>query len=196
LFDIRKDRNVRGIKIVRTLIELGVRISLDRVLEIAKGSSLGRPHIAYALVESGLAKHPKDAFDKFIGVGAPAYVPREVMTPFKAIDILNKNGAMPVLAHPMLSRAKSGREEIKELDELLPVFKERGLIGIEVNYGDYSSYQVNKLKYFSNKYGLIECGGSDYHAAGNPVETKPGEVGPSLNAVHEMKHLLSIRNGN
>ena len=113
LTGIRKERINRGIKIVDKLVGLGIPLSLDRVLEIANGASLGRPHIAYALVEIGVAKHPKDAFDKFIGLGRPAYIPRKDTTPFEAINILNRNGALPVLAHPLRSNAKSGREGIR-----------------------------------------------------------------------------------
>ena len=196
LSHIREERIERGIKIVEKLVALGIPVSLDRVLEIADDASLGRPHIAYALVEIGVTRHPKEAFDKFIGSGSPAYVPRKVTTPFEAIDIINRNGALPVLAHPMHSNAKSGREGIKGLNNILPEMKKKGLIGMEVHYGDYSAEQINRLKLLTKKYGLIECGGSDFHAAGNPVEIKPGEVGPSLDVVDQLKHQLDKRNGN
>ncbi len=196
LIDIREERNARGIKIVEKLVALGIPVSLDRVLEIASEGSLGRPHIAYALVEIGVVKHPKEAFDKFIGSGSPAYVPRKVTTPFEAIDIINRNGALPVLAHPMHSNAKSGREGIRGLESLLPEMKDKGLIGMEVYYGDYSVEQINRLKLLTKEYGLIECGGSDFHAAGNPVEIKPGEMGPPLDVVDQLSHQLDKRNGN
>lgn len=195
LIDIREERINRGIEIVEKLIGLGIAVSLERVLEIANEGSLGRPHIAYALVEMGVAKNPKDAFDKFIGSGSPAYVPRKVTSPFEAIEIINRNGALPVLAHPMRSNSKSGRDGIKGLNNILPEMKEKGLIGMEVHYGDYSVEQIKELKFLSKEYDLVECGGSDFHAAGNPIEIKPGEMGPPLDVVYQLKHQLEKRNG-
>ena len=192
LREIREDRIARAKKMVKKLSDYGVMVSWNRVLELAAGGSVGRPHIAYALVEQGYANNPKDAFDSLIGVAGPGFVPRFLMSPVEAVELLTNNGALPVLAHPLMSKAKSGRKDINGLDDLVPSLKKAGLIGIEVYYGDYSADQKRKLSYISQKFGLVPCGGSDYHAAGNPVETEPGDIGPTLESVENLKRMKSI----
>ena len=192
LREIREDRLARAQKIVKKLSEYGVMVSWNRVLELAARGSVGRPHIAYALVELGYVQNSRDAFVSLIGVGGPAFVPRSLMSPFEAVELLTNNGALPVLAHPLMSKAKSGRKDINGLDDLVPSLKKAGLIGIEVYYGDYSADQKRKLSYISQKFGLVPCGGSDYHAAGNPVETEPGDIGPTLESVENLKRMKSI----
>ena len=192
LKEIREDRLVRANKIVKKLSDYGVRVSWNRVLELAAGGSVGRPHIAYALVELGYVQNPKDAFDNLIGVAGPGFVPRSLMSPVEAVELLTNNGSLPVLAHPLMSKAKSGRKDINGLDDLIPALKKVGLIGIEVHYGDYSIDQKRNLNCIAQKFGLVPCGGSDYHAAGNPVETEPGDMGPTLESVENLKKIKSI----
>ena len=192
LKEIREDRLARARKIVKKLLDYGINVSWNRVLELAAGGSVGRPHIAYALVELGYVRNPKDAFDNLIGVAGPGFVPRSLMSPVQAVELLVNNGALPVLAHPLMSKAKSGRKNINKLDDLLPALKKAGLVGIEVHYGDYSINQIRKLNCISQEFGLIACGGSDYHAAGNPVETEPGDMGPPLESVENLKRIKSI----
>ena len=192
LKEIREDRLVRANKIVKKLSDYGVRVSWNRVLELAAGGSVGRPHIAYALVELGYVQNPKDAFDNLIGVAGPGFVPRSLMSPVEAVELLTNNGSLPVLAHPLMSKAKSGRKDINGLDDLIAALKKVGLIGIEVHYGDYSIDQKRNLNCIAQKFGLVPCGGSDYHAAGNPVETEPGDMGPTLESVENLKKIKNI----
>jgi predicted metal-dependent phosphoesterase TrpH len=182
----------RAKKIVKKLSDHGVMVSWNRVSELSAGGSVGRPHIAYALVELGYVHNPKDAFDSLIGVEGPGFVPRSLMSTVEAVELLTNNGALPVLAHPLMSKAKSGRKDINGLHDLIPALKKAGLIGIEVHYGDYSTDQIRNLNCISQKFGLVPCGGSDYHAAGNPVETEPGDMGPTLETVENLKRMKSI----
>ena len=93
------------------------------------------------------------------------------------------------MAHPFESRAKSGRREIYELETTLASLVDFGIVGIEAYYGDYSNDQIERVITLANKYGLVACGGSDYHAAGNPIEPEPGEVGPPIESVELLKSL-------
>jgi predicted metal-dependent phosphoesterase TrpH len=189
LSDFRDNRISRGASIVKKLREMGLNISFERVEEISKGGSIGRPHIAQALMESGYIKTPKEAFDKFIGDRNEGFVPRKLLSLEDSIKLLTRNGALPVLAHPLMSSAKSGRKGILGLSKLLPIMKEWGLVGMEIYYGTYRNNQKRKLLDLANEYSLIPCGGSDYHAVGNPIEPEPGDVGPPLYDVDRLIEL-------
>ena len=149
--------------------------------------------MAQAMTEAGYVQYPKDAFDKHLGRNGLAYVEREKLTPVEAVGILLENGALPVIAHPTYSAAKSGREGISDLRHKLTELKAAGLVGMEVYYGDYTPDQVEWLKGLSDEVGLIPCGGSDYHGLGNPSEPQPGTVGPPVTSVDRLRALLPQR---
>ena len=187
----RDGRELRGRRMVERLNELGVRVSWERVRQIAGDASIGRPHMAQAMVEAGYVRYSRDAFDKYLGRNGLAYVEREKLTPRQAVGILLDNGAVPVIAHPTYSAAKSGREGISELRRWLLELKDAGLAGMEVYYGDYTPDQVEWLKGLSDELGLIPCGGSDYHGLGNPNEPEPGSVGPPMSSVEKLEALAA-----
>ena len=187
----RKDRLLRGKKIIEKLVSIGLNISWEMVRNIAKGDSVGRPHIAMALVELGYAANIKDAFKKYLNTDSPGFIPREMVRPTEAVEMLRDNGALPVLAHPLLSNSKSGRKSIQNLVELIPELCEAGLMGIEVYYGDYDSQQVSQLIELAEKYSLIKCGGSDYHNSENRDDPHPGDVGPPQESVKQIDLAIS-----
>ena len=179
----REGRYERGRLMVEKLVELGYSITWERVQEIAGDASIGRPHIASAVVEAGYFEYSRDVFDSLIGRNGPAYVERAKLTPEDAIAMLRKNGAVPVMAHPTYSAVKSDRGDVQSLEETLAHLQAHGLEGVEVFYGDYTRKQVAYLKDIADNLGLISCGGSDYHCSGNPGEPEPGSVGPPMQAV-------------
>jgi predicted metal-dependent phosphoesterase TrpH len=185
LAELRDGREGRAKQMVEKLRELGVKISWERVRELADGA-VGRPHIAQAMVEAGYVKYPRDAFDKYLGRDGPAYVEREKLTPKDAVAILAANGALPVMAHPTYSAAKSSRGGVEELRRTLNDLKSAGLVGVEVYYGDYTPSQVKRLAGLADELGLIPCGGSDYHASGNPGEPEPGTVCPPMSTYERL----------
>ena len=168
---------------VEKLVELGYSITWERVREIAGDAAIGRPHIASAIVEAGYFEYSRDVFDSLIGRNGPAYVERAKLTPEDAIRMLRENGAVPVMAHPTYSAVKSDRGDVQSLEETLAHLQARGLMGVEVFYGDYTPEQVAYLKGIADNLGLIPCGGSDYHQSGNPGEPEPGSVGPPMRTV-------------
>lgn len=170
----REGRVARGQEMVKKLTSLGYAISWERVLEIAGEASVGRPHVAQALVEAGHVKTITEAFDRFIGRDGPAYVEREKMTPEEAIRTLRRFGAAPILAHP--SYIKGSDKPIEELESLLRDFKAAGLAGMEVYYKDYDEQMVSRLAALARKLDLIPLGGSDYHALKGPGEREPGDI--------------------
>ena len=191
LFRFRQGREGRAEKMVEKLNELGLNISWDRVKEIAGEGAIGRPHIAQALVEADYVQYPKDAFDRYISRNGPAYVERMKLTPEEAIKLILDHGALPVMAHPTYSAAKSDRDGVSSLRDVLTDLKLAGLVGMEVHYGDYTPEQIEELAGLAKEFDLIPCGGSDYHASGNPGEPEPGSVGPPISTVEALQALKS-----
>ena len=187
LAQFREGRFDRGRAMVERLIGMGYEITWDRVRQIAGDASIGRPHIASAMVEAKYFEYPNQVFDELIGRDGPAYVERMKLTPEDAIGLLRRNGAVPVMAHPTYSEIKSDRGEVQGLNVTIANLKEHGLEGIEVYYGDYTEEQVSYLARLSDEFGLIPCGGSDYHCSGNPGEPEPGAVGPPMQTVDRIR---------
>ena len=184
LLRFRKTREERARKMVEKLASMGVHISWDRVVELSDGGAIGRPHIAQAMVERGYITYPQDAFPRYIGRNAPAYVEREKLTPSDAVRLVVGVGGLPVLAHP---------GDVSDLDQMAPELKEAGLVGMEVYYGKYPPRQVAELELMAKNLALIPCGGSDYHAFGTPGEAEPGSVGPPLQTFEALMALYQER---
>jgi len=186
LTEFRIGREHRGEKMVENLNNLGIDISWERVQQIAGDASIGRPHIAQAMVEAGYVKYPRDAFDEYLGRNGSAYVERPKLLPEDAVRLLIEHDALPVMAHPTYSESKSDRKGVSSLPDILSDLKAAGLVGMEVYYGDYTAEQVEWLRGLADDFGLIPCGGSDYHALGNPGEPEPGTVGPPMSSVEAL----------
>ena len=189
----RRGRRARGRQIVERLAASGVNLSFERVLEIADGGAVGRPHVARAMVEAGYVGDIKEAFDRFLGKGGAGYVARSRLTPVGAVEVLVRNRALPVLAHPLESAVKSGRREICRLEKVVSELASAGLAGLEVYYGDYTPVQVRRLELIAQRFGLIPCGGSDYHKTDTPGEPLPGSVGPPLETVETLRLIKRVR---
>jgi len=156
-------RDERIARIVARLAELGLSISLHRVRELAGTGSIGRPHVARVMIEAGHVGSVGEAFDRHIGMGQPAFVPRAPFTPEEAIALVRLASGVPVLAHPWTTGDPEGIVE-----RLLPA----GLLGIEVDYGEYDGERREGLRAIAARHGLIATGGSDYHGPG----VRPGRV--------------------
>ena len=193
LREFRNGREHRARRMIEKLEELGVSVSWDRVRELSGGGAIGRPHIAQAMVEQGYIEYPRDAFDKYIGRNGPAYVERVRLRPVEAVQALVENGALPVMAHPIYSMAGPGADEVAKLKRTLSELKEAGMVGMEVYYGDYSREQVEFLASTADELELVPCGGSDYHASGNPSEPEPGSAGPPMSTVEALRSHLKER---
>jgi 3',5'-nucleoside bisphosphate phosphatase len=164
LVRLRLSRQERAEKMVAKLAKLGMTISYQRVLEIAGEGSVGRPHIAQALLEKGYIYTFREAFDKFLGRNCPAYVERLKMTPEEAVELIRDTNGLPVLAHPA---------NIDNIDQMVGRLIEHGLIGVEVYYQDYNIDIIRRLQSITKRYNLVNTGGSDFHgdniSAGAPL---------------------------
>ena len=151
---LRENRGRRVERMVEKLRDLGYAITLERVLEIAQGGALGRPHLAQALFEKGYVPSYDDAFHTVIAKDSPAYVSRVGLTPFEAVELARTHGGVPSLAHP---------GTVERLEELLPKLVVAGLAGIECFYGEHSPAWTAHCLTLARQHGLIPTGGSDFH---------------------------------
>lgn len=181
---LRAAREMRAHKIVINLARLGIEISWDRVMELAGGGSVGRPHIAQAMFEGGHIPSLQEAFIKYIGRHGPAYAERERLTPKQAVELVISAGGLPTLAHPA---------ECDNLDELIKELKGVGLIGLETYYDGYHSDIVDKLARIAARHDLITTGGSDYHGLGSSHETPLGGVDVPVECAERLLSLSEKR---
>ncbi len=164
---LRAGRVGRGFGIVEKLRGLGIMITWERVQEIAGEASVGRPHIAQALVEGGYVPKVADAFDRWIGRNGPAYVERDKMTPAESVRCIVERGGMACLAHPA---------DLHDLDALLAELTAAGMAAMEVFYKDYATETVERLRQTAERHGLLPLGGSDYHGIFGNDEPLPGNI--------------------
>jgi len=182
LGDLRHSREIRAHKIVSNLAEMGIEISWERVMELAGGGSVGRPHIAQAMFEGGFIPSLQEAFIKYIGRHGPAYAERERLSPKEAVKLVAAAGGIPTLAHPA---------DTDNLEKLIPELKSVGLIGLETYYDGYHSDTIANLLRSAAKYELIPTGGSDFHGLGSSHETPLGGVYVPIECA---ERLLSLKN--
>ncbi|MBN1176798.1 MAG: PHP domain-containing protein [Dehalococcoidales bacterium] len=163
----RNSRQGRALGMVDKLRKLGMDIDYKHVRELAGDGSIGRPHIARAMMEKGYIATFEEAFDKYLGHGGQAYVPREKMTPEEAVQLILRSQGLPVLAHPFT---------LNDPEDMIKKLKAVGLIGVEVYYKDNTPEQTRKILALAEKYGLIATGGTDYHGIGDSSEVMMGGV--------------------
>lgn len=173
----RDSRQGRARGMVAKLGALGMDIDWQRVREIAGDGSIGRPHIARAMLEKGYITAFEEAFDKYIGHGGPAYVEREKMTPEAAVGLILRSRGLPVLAHPFT---------VKEPEAMVVKLKAAGLVGIEAYYKDNTAEETEAMLGLAEKYGLIATGGTDYHGIGDSSEVMLGGVEVPLEAAERL----------
>jgi predicted metal-dependent phosphoesterase TrpH len=181
LAKLREGRKGRGFGMVEKLNELGFAVTWEQVQRIAGDASVGRPHVAQALLEKGYVGDIKEAFDKYIGRNGPAYVEREKMTPSEAVATIVRLGGVACLAHPTdFGGREEGAPKPIDLDALLAELKAAGLAGVEAYYKNYPPETVERIKAAAKKHGLIAWGGTDYHGIHGPDEPFPGQMRSAL----------------
>ena len=181
---MRHSRLHRAQGMIAKLKNFGIYIDWERVQEIAGTGSMGRPHIAQAMLEKGYITSFKEAFDKYISRDGPAYVEREKMTPVEVVELLLQVNGLPVLAHPFTA---------KNPEMLIAGLRAAGLIGIEAYYNGYTADEISRLVSLAGKYGLIVTGGSDYHGLEATNETMIGGVDVPLESVERLIALAKQR---
>jgi predicted metal-dependent phosphoesterase TrpH len=152
-------RDNRNPRIVAKLNEMGVAVTMKEWEDEAKGAVLGRPHLAAILMRKGYVSSIKQAFDKYIGQGAPAYFDKERLTPKQAIERIGDAAGLAVLAHPIQLRTSNDAQ----LEQTVKGLADLGLAGIEIIHSDHDAAWVEKCTRLADKFQLLKTGGSDFH---------------------------------
>ncbi|MFF3640142.1 PHP domain-containing protein [Streptomyces sp. NPDC002564] len=158
---VRDDRTPRAKTMIGKLQDLGVPVTWEQVARIAGDGSVGRPHIAEALVGLGVVPTVSDAFTpEWLADGGRAFADKHELDPFDAIRLVKAAGGVAVLAHP--GADKRGRTVAESaIAELTAV----GLDGIEVDHMDHSPATRTRLRALAGELGLLTTGSSDYHGS-------------------------------
>ena len=165
----REDRNARARAMAARLKTLGVPIEIEQTIERAQAEerAVARPLIARALVQAGHARTEQEAFNRWIGDGGPAYVPRKGSSPSDVIRLVSRVGGISAMAHPGLL----GR------DELIPSLAKAGLTALEVHHPEHDAATEARYAKLATQHELATCGGSDFHGDGHHRAKNLGRVG-------------------
>lgn len=158
LADLRSARVERARTIVSALRTAGFDIDHEEVLALSDGGSVGRSHVARALVSRGHAADVSDAFRRLLGRGRPFYVPKHVRTPAEVLSTILDAGGIPVIAHP----------GVTGVDDLIPELIGKGLGGIEAYHSEHDDTQQSLYAGLAAAYGLLVTGGTDFHGPDAP----------------------------
>lgn len=174
----RQARERRAIHILNKLADLGIRISEERLFEIAGEGAIGRPHFARVMYEDGHVKTISEAFEKYLANGKPADVPKLHLKPSEAIKMILKVGGIPVMAHP--TYGGGNRSTFSRL-------KKSGLLGIEAIHSGHTRRQEETFTKLAKETGLLVTGGSDCHGKMGDRPIRIGSVPVSYEVVFALK---------
>ncbi|MCA1645536.1 MAG: PHP domain-containing protein [Chloroflexi bacterium] len=165
----REARLTRAEQMVDALARVGAPIRLERVFEIAGEGSVGRPHIAEALLEAGHIQSINEAFDRFIGRGGPAYFEGFRLEPAAGVRLIHSVGGLASWAHPNELDGKDWRD-------FLPAVLAAGIDGLEAYYSkDYGPDYPRLMLEACQAHDLVPTVGSDFHGFGT-LAVPPGAV--------------------
>ncbi|HEY3715770.1 MAG TPA: PHP domain-containing protein [Jatrophihabitantaceae bacterium] len=162
---LRVSRLSRGRAIVDNLIADGVPVTWNRVVEIARGGAIGRPHIARVLVENGVVASVDEAFAALLSSRSKYYVPKADSDVFEAIGLVRNAGGITVFAHPLARRRGAVVGE-----DVIAAMAQAGLHGIEVDHPDHAPDDRARLAVLAGELGLIGTGSSDYHGTNKTID--------------------------
>ncbi|MCO5176059.1 MAG: PHP domain-containing protein [Thermomicrobiales bacterium] len=167
LSNLRDARRTRIDRMVALLREIGIDLDRQAIQPNTPGGSIGRPHVAQAMVRAGYVGSIGEAFERYIGNGKPGYLPSQRLSPVEAIHLVRRAGGLPFHAHPLTS---------PHFPDNLPDLIAAGLVGIEAYYGEYSPAQRREIAVIAAQHHLLVSGGSDYHGEGYKAGRELGGV--------------------
>ncbi|ORC30670.1 hypothetical protein B4O97_17950 [Marispirochaeta aestuarii] len=155
---IREAREERNRRIFRSMTADALPVDYHEWREAIPGPSPGRPHIADYFIQKGIAGSRREAFDRFLSEGRPYYLPRENPPLHECVNAIRSAGGIPVVAHPW-----SLKISFSTLLELIPQWKEIGIMGMEIIHPSVNRDQSSRLGLLARDNGLVCSGGSDFH---------------------------------
>jgi predicted metal-dependent phosphoesterase TrpH len=170
LAEFREQRVARAERIVATLNAHGMPITMESVLREAADGAVGRPHIARAMLAGGWVREFREAFDKWIGWGRPAYMAKDRFEVADAIALVHRAGGLAVWAHPGESATPARIQRLAD----------EGLDAVEVLHPSHPPYLVQRLVEHTEKAGLLPSGGSDWHGTQDGPRRLGGQLVPKI----------------
>ena len=184
----RTYREQRNDKLLEEFQNNGIDITYSDIYKYSSNNVIGKPHMARALMEKGYVNNVEEAFTNYFKKEPYRNVVRNVMTPKEAIEILKKNNALVVIAHPVTLKLKG-----KELEEQIKTYKEYGVDGIECFNNIHTPEQIDELIDIAKRNDLLITAGSDYHGP----KVKPGVElgkGKNNNIITDLPILENLKN--
>lgn len=154
LAEFRDARVERARSIVTRLAEVGLNVSFDSVLAQARGGAVGRPHVARAMVDAGVVRDFREAFDRYLSAGRSAYVPKPRLSAADAVSLVHSAGGLTFWAHPGAAAEEAWVRKLAA----------DGLDGLEVLHPSHSADTAPRIAALVEAVGLLPTGGSDWHA--------------------------------
>jgi predicted metal-dependent phosphoesterase TrpH len=192
LAKLRHARDDRNPEIARRLAALGIDVTYEEVLELASNNVVGRPHFARLIVERGHARDIQDAFNRFLGKGAAAYVERKRLSPQESISLIHQAGGVSVLAHPYQLKLDS----VDAAEAVIVDLAGLGLDGVEAVYSRHTTEQRRSFTDLALRRGLFVTGGSDFHGTYKPdisMVRGLGDLQVPYSLLEDMKKAHSAR---
>lgn len=157
----RDSRVTRMDRMIERMAQDGIPITVEQVrAQVAPGATLGRPHLADALVASGVVEDRDDAFRDLLHDGSKYYVGHYAPDPVAAIRLVRGAGGVPVLAHPFAMRTAT------VTDDMVEELAAAGLAGLEAHHRDHTPADVERAVALARRHDLVVTGSSDYHGTG------------------------------
>ena len=181
---LQKGREERIIMICNKLADLGAKLDPEKIFALAGHRDAGRPHVAQAMIEAGIVKTFKEAFDTYIAFNGPAYVSHYKLSPVEAVELVTVASGLAVYAHPAVSNC----------DQIVPELKAAGLVGIEAQYPTHNKTKTLHYEKLAVEQGLLVTGGSDYHGFESGRAIKLGEFTISDELAEKLKNEHFHRN--
>ena len=186
---LKGSRKRRMEEVCSKLRGLGFDITHDEALALAGGKFVGRAHIAKLMVEKGYCETVKECFDKYIGLGKPAYAEKNELSAVEAVKSIRAAGGLAYLAH-----LNQTGYDIEQLEKLLIQLKEAGLNGIEGYYPEYTPEHIAQYRALAERLSFSLSGGSDFHGGMKPhisMGTGTGDLKIPYYVLENMKGIIN-----
>jgi 3',5'-nucleoside bisphosphate phosphatase len=179
----REERRLRVQRLFGRLAALDMPVDEAQVLAAAHGRVIGRPHVARAMVAAGYVATVTEAFERWLGSGQPAFVPRSGAAPEEVVALVQRAGGLAAMAHPGLTKR----------DALIPGLVAAGLDAIEVWHSEHDDRETARYRALAAEHGLLMTGGSDFHGDLADRVCRLGAIGVPDDAFDALMARLSAR---